>query len=146
ISPSTDTCLVFISADSGEGYINVCGNQGDRKNITLWHGGDALISTTAASCANMIIIQHTVRPMTMEGWIDHPNVTAVLYAGVPRQETGNVIVDMLFADGVQATNLSGRLLYMIAKLREDYPVDVVYVSGEGRLQITSEEGLGTVYR
>jgi beta-glucosidase len=61
----------------------------------------------------------------MEGWIGYPNVTAVLYAGVPGQEMGNAIVDVLFADGGQATNPSGRLPYTIAKSREDYPADVV---------------------
>ncbi|KAF7358310.1 Beta-glucosidase [Mycena venus] len=146
VSSLADTCLVFASADSGEGYINVGGNQGDRNNITLWHGGDALISTTAASCANTIVVQHTVGPVTMEAWIDHPNVTAVLYAGVPGQETGNAIVDVLFADGAQATNPSGRLPYTIAKAREDYPADVLYASGVGTPQITYEEGLGIDYR
>ncbi|KAJ6586023.1 glycoside hydrolase superfamily [Mycena capillaripes] len=111
VSSLADTCLVFVSADSGEGYIN-----------------------------------HTVGPVTMEGWIEHPNVTAVLYAGVPGQETGNAIVDVLFADGAQATNPSGRLPYTIAKAREDYPADVVYASGDGTPQITYEEGLGIDYR
>ncbi|KAJ6529518.1 glycoside hydrolase superfamily [Mycena vulgaris] len=146
VSSLADTCLVFVSADSGEGYINVGGNQGDRNNITLWHGGDALVLATASSCANTMVVQHTVGPVTMEAWIDHPNVTAVLYAGVPGQETGNAIVDVLFADGAQPTNPSGRLPYTIAKAREDYPADVVYASGEGTPQITYEEGLGIDYR
>ncbi|KAJ7336795.1 glycoside hydrolase superfamily [Mycena albidolilacea] len=130
VSSSADTCLVFVSVDSSKGYIN--------------HGGDALISTTAASCANTIVVQHTVGPVTMEGWIDYPNVTVVLYAGVPGQEAANAIVDV-FADGAQATNPSGRLSYTIAKSKEDYPADVVYASEEGTPQITYE-GLGIYYR
>jgi len=30
-----DACLVFGSADSGEGYLTVDGNPGDRKNLTF---------------------------------------------------------------------------------------------------------------
>ncbi|KAJ7429185.1 hypothetical protein B0H11DRAFT_2266683 [Mycena galericulata] len=51
--------------DSGEGYITVDGNTGDciRMNITLWHGGEALIAATAAACANTIVVQHVVGPV-----------------------------------------------------------------------------------
>ncbi|KAJ6552620.1 glycoside hydrolase superfamily [Mycena vulgaris] len=66
-----DTCLVFVSPDSSEGYINVGGNQGVRNTITLWHGGDTLVLATASSSANTIVVQHTVGPVTMP----------VLYAG-----------------------------------------------------------------
>jgi hypothetical protein len=31
--------IVFITADSGEGYITVEGNQGDRNNLNAWHSG-----------------------------------------------------------------------------------------------------------
>lgn len=34
-----DAVLVFISSDSGEGYITVDGNEGDRKNLTAWKNG-----------------------------------------------------------------------------------------------------------
>ena len=30
-------CLAFVNSDSGEGYIVVDGNEGDRNNLTLWH-------------------------------------------------------------------------------------------------------------
>ena len=30
-----DVAIVFVNADSGEGYITVDGNEGDRKNLTL---------------------------------------------------------------------------------------------------------------
>ncbi|KAJ6533509.1 beta-glucosidase [Mycena capillaripes] len=146
VAQLADACLVFVNADSGEGYITVDGNAGDRTNITLWHGGEALIAATAAVCSNTIVVQHVVGPVTMEAWIDHPNVTAVLHAGLPGQETGNAIVDVLFADSVQATNPSGRLPYTIAKARGDYPADILYASTEATPQITYEEGLGIDYR
>lgn len=32
----------------------------------------------------------------MEAWIDNPNVKAVLLAGLPGEQTGPAIVDVLF--------------------------------------------------
>lgn len=69
--------LVFISSDSGEGYITVDGNEGDRKNLTAWHGGDQLVLAVAAQNNNTIVIVNSVGPLITEAWIEHPNVTAV---------------------------------------------------------------------
>lgn len=151
VSSLADTCIVCVNSDSGEGYITVggngaSGNAGDRNNLTLWHGGDALILATAARCANTIVVQHVVGPVLVESWIDHPNVTAVLHAGLPGQESGNALVDVLFGDGPQATNPSGRLPYTIAKQRDDYPADVLYVSSETTPQLTYDEGVNIDYR
>lgn len=38
-----DVALVFITSDSGEGYINVEGNQGDRNDLKAWHNGVGFI-------------------------------------------------------------------------------------------------------
>ncbi|KAF7309113.1 Fn3-like domain-containing protein [Mycena kentingensis (nom. inval.)] len=142
VASNADACLVFVNADSGEGYITVDGNAGDRNNLTLWHAGDALIANVAAQCANTIVVQHVVGPVLVEAWIDHPNVTAVLNAGLPGQETGNAIVDVLFSDSPEATNPSARLPYTVAKRREDYPADILYATNQPpgvNSQITYEE-------
>lgn len=52
----------------------------------------------------------------VDEWIDNPNVTAVIYAGLPGQETGRSIVSILYGD----INPSGRLPYTIAKNESDY--------------------------
>jgi beta-glucosidase len=117
-------------------------NAGDRNNLTLWHAGDTLVTTTASQCSNTIVIMHAVGPVLVEAWIDHPNVTAVLSAGLPGQETGNAIVDVLFG----AVNPSGRLPYTIAKARTDYPADVLYTSSQQTPQITYSEGVNIDYR
>ncbi|EIN06360.1 beta-glucosidase [Punctularia strigosozonata HHB-11173 SS5] len=142
VAAVADTCLVFTNAMSGEGYITVDTNAGDRNNLTLWHAGDALINATASQCSNTIVIMHAVGPVLVEAWIDHPNVTAVLYAGLPGQETGNAIVDVLFG----TVNPSGRLPHTIAKSRSDYPADVLYTSSMETPQITYEEGVNIDYR
>ena len=91
--------LVFLSSDSGEEYITVDGNEGDRyvlpieglcgqcelihgsffcrNNLTAWHGGDALVLAVAEQNNNTIVVINSVGPLILEPWIDHPNVTAV---------------------------------------------------------------------
>jgi beta-glucosidase len=38
---------------------------------------------------------HTVGAVLVEAWYNHPNVTAILYAGLPGQESGNALLDVL---------------------------------------------------
>lgn len=66
-----------MNADSGEGYITVDGNEGDRKNLTLWQNADALISAVAAVNNNTIVVANSVGPAIVEPWIENPNITAV---------------------------------------------------------------------
>ena len=47
------------------------------KNLTAWHGGDALVLAVAAQNNNTIVIVNSVGPLIIEPWIDHPNITAV---------------------------------------------------------------------
>jgi hypothetical protein len=61
----------------------------------------------------------------MESWINHNNVTAVLMAHLPGQESGNALVDILFGE----VNPSGKLPYTIAKAETDYPASVLYDNG-----------------
>jgi beta-glucosidase len=49
-------CLAFANANSGEGFINVDGNIGDRKNLTLWQGAEAMIANVTANCNNTILV------------------------------------------------------------------------------------------
>ncbi|KAJ3747013.1 glycoside hydrolase family 3 protein [Lentinula detonsa] len=124
---SQTVCLVFINSDSGEDYIVVDGNEGDRKNLTAWHGGDDLVLAVASQNNNTVVIVHSVGPLILERWIDHPNVTGVLWAGLPGTEAGNALVDVLYGDW----NPSGRLPYTIAKNAGDYPTMVVQGEIEG---------------
>ncbi|KAG8713760.1 hypothetical protein FRC08_012855 [Ceratobasidium sp. 394] len=136
-----DVALVFISADSGEGYITVEGNAGDRNDLKAWHNGDALVAAVAAVNKNTVVVVHSVGQIIVEPWIDHVNVTAVLWAGLQGQEAGNAVVDILWG----AVNPSGRLPYTIAKSASDYSASVI-TSGGGTVQIPYTEGLKVDYR
>lgn len=77
VAIQAEVAMVFVNSDSGEGYITVDGNSGDRKNLTAWHGGDALIAAVAAQNKNTMVVVHSVGPLIIEPWIEHPNITAV---------------------------------------------------------------------
>ena len=150
VANHTDVAMVFVSSLSGEGYGTVpkapFGNMGDRNNLTLWNGGEELIKSVASVNNNTVVVVHSVGPVIMEDWIEHPNITAVLMAHLPGSESGTSLVDVLYGD----YNPSGRLPYTIAKKREDYPADVLYNSvNNGKSpgpQVNFTEGLHIDYR
>ncbi|KAF2017320.1 glycoside hydrolase family 3 protein [Aaosphaeria arxii CBS 175.79] len=115
-----DLCIVFANSDAGEGYTKWEKVRGDRNDLNLQKGGDELIKQVADGCGGgkgkVVVVIHTVGPVILEKWIEHPNVKAVLIANLPGQESGNSLVDVLFGD----VNPSGRLPYTIAKNEDDY--------------------------
>ncbi|KAI9316649.1 beta-glucosidase [Dichotomocladium elegans] len=119
VAKRANVAIVFSSADSGENYITVDDNPGDRKNLSLWNNGDALIQAVADANANTIVVIHSVGPVLMP-WIDHPNIRAIVWPNLPSQETGNSLADVLFGD----INPSGRLPYTIARREADYNVRI----------------------
>ncbi|KAI9251582.1 glycoside hydrolase superfamily [Sporodiniella umbellata] len=110
-----DVAFVFANSDSGEEYLTVDGNIGDRKNISLWNNGDNLIRAVADANNNTVVVIHSVGPVTMP-WVNHPNVKAIVWPGLPGQESGNSLADIITG----RVNPSARLPYTIAKKRSDY--------------------------
>ncbi|KZF23538.1 glycoside hydrolase family 3 protein [Xylona heveae TC161] len=127
LAKQASVALVFVNADSGEGYINIDGNEGDRKNLTLWQGGDDLIQNVTAWCNNTIVVLHTVGPVLIESFVDNPNVTAILWAGLPGQESGNSIADVLYG----RFNPGAKLPFTLGRNREDYGTDLMYEPNNG---------------
>ncbi|KAI9274731.1 glycoside hydrolase superfamily [Phascolomyces articulosus] len=115
VASDADVAIVFAMADSGEEYIDVDGNVGDRKNMSLWHNGDNLIEAVAEANDNVIVVINAVGAVLMP-WIDHESIKAVVWPGLPGQESGNSLADVLFGD----VNPSGRLPFTIAKNENDY--------------------------
>ncbi|RPB03455.1 hypothetical protein L873DRAFT_1826144 [Choiromyces venosus 120613-1] len=136
-------CLVFISSNSGEGYITVEGHSGDRNDFNPWHNGDALVQAVAGDCANTIVVIHSVGPINMEKFSDLANVKAIVLAHLPGQEAGSSLVDVLFGD----YSPSGKLPYTIAKQPNDYGASADTIrSGSGAIQSTFTEGLYIGYK
>ncbi|KAL2871401.1 beta-glucosidase [Aspergillus lucknowensis] len=112
-----DLCVVFVNADSGEGYISAGGIHGDRNNLFLQKGGDTLIQTVGTNCGGpTVVVVHAVGPVVVDPWIELPGVQSVLFAHLPGQESGNALVDVLFGE----VDASGRLPYTVGKSLEDY--------------------------
>jgi beta-glucosidase len=69
---------------------------------------------------NTIVIVNSVSQLNLEAWIDHPNVTGVIWSGMPASEYGPAIVDILFGD----FNPGGKLVFTLAKRDSDYGTDI----------------------
>lgn len=121
VSQENATAIVFVNANSGEGYISVDNNMGDRKNLTLWENGDALIRNVSSLCPNTIVVIHSVGPVLIEDYKYHENITAILWAGLPGQESGNSIAEVLFGD----VNPGGKTPFTWGKAREDWGAHIL---------------------
>ncbi|EJD04021.1 uncharacterized protein FOMMEDRAFT_187156 [Fomitiporia mediterranea MF3/22] len=141
VASGKDVAFVFITADSGEAYITVEGNEGDRNDLFAWHEGDALVQAVSSVNNNTIVVVNSVGPIITEAWVTNENVTAIVWAGLPGQEAGNALVDVLYG----AVNPSGRLPYTIAKNASDYSAQVIYKDNT-EIQIDYSEGIFVDYR
>jgi beta-glucosidase len=145
LASQADVAIVFANADSGEGFITIDGNTGDRNNLTLWGGGDRLINNVTKYNNNTIVVLHTVGPVNVSAWYENENVTAIIWAGLPGQESGNALVDILYG----LVNPGGKLPFTIARNREDYGTDVLYEPNNGQFDAPQEyfaEGVFLDYR
>jgi beta-glucosidase len=111
-----DVALVFITSDSGEGYVTVEGHLGDRNDLNPWHGGNELVAAVAEANENVIVVVHSVGAVILSEILALPSVKGIVWAGLPSQESGNALVDILWGE----TSPSGKLPYTIAKSADDY--------------------------
>lgn len=104
---AADACLVFINSFSSEA----------RDRLSLRDDfSDALVLNIAAQCSNTIVVVHTAGIRLVDQWIEHPNVTAVIIAHLPGQDSGEAITRILYGD----VSPSGKLTYTIARNESDY--------------------------
>lgn len=144
LAGQASVAIVFVNADSGEGYIDVDGNIGDRNNLTLWDNGDVLVTNVSALCNNTILVIHSVGPVLIGNYSTNPNITAILWAGIPGEQSGNSIADVLYG----RVNPSAKLPFTLAETREDYGTDILYIpnEGTGAPQVNFTEGIFIDYR
>ncbi|KAM0205566.1 hypothetical protein ACHAQI_009126 [Fusarium lateritium] len=108
---NSDVCLIFLNSYSGEGA--------DRSQLTD-DDQDTMVTTVASNCNNTVVVINTSGPRILDAWAENENVTAILYAGLLGQESGNAIADVLYGD----VNPSGKLTHTIAKNASDYPASI----------------------
>ncbi|KAI1451288.1 glycoside hydrolase family 3 protein [Annulohypoxylon moriforme] len=112
IYPIPEVCLLFLKAYATEGS--------DRASINLEWNATKAVESTAALCPNTIVVIHGPGVVLMP-WADNENVTAILVAHYPGEQTGNSLVDILWG----SSEPSGRLPYTIPKNFSDYGPDIV---------------------
>ncbi|BCR91138.1 beta-glucosidase [Aspergillus chevalieri] len=107
LDPTSDVCLVFINSYATESQ--------DRPGLTDEYS-DTLVTNVANKCNNTVVVLHNAGIRLVDAWVDHENVTAVIFAHLPGQDTGRAVVDLLYG----RANPSGRLPYTVARKAEDY--------------------------
>ncbi|KAI1821378.1 beta-glucosidase M [Xylaria intraflava] len=107
IVSASDACLVIVNAYASEGF----DRPGIRDDFT-----DGLIRHVADGCNNTIVIFHNAGIRLVDRWIDHSNVTALIFAHLPGEASGRALVSLLYGE----SNPSGKLPYTIARNESDY--------------------------
>ncbi|KAL8378010.1 avenacinase [Gaeumannomyces hyphopodioides] len=112
IAPVPEVCLLFLKSWATE--------EKDRVSLEAQWNSTVVVEKTAAYCNNTVVVVHGGAPVVMP-WRNNPNVTAILAAHMPGQETGNSLVDLLWGDA----NPSGKLPYTLADQATDYNSNLV---------------------
>lgn len=131
-----EVCLVMLKVWAEEAA--------DRAKLSADWNGDGVVESVASYCNNTIVITHAAGINTMP-WADHPNVTAILAAHFPGQESGNSLTDILYGH----VNPSGHLPYTIAMNGTDYnapPTTAINTTGFDDWQSWFDERLEIDYR
>jgi beta-glucosidase len=131
-----DVCIVMLKTWAEEGA--------DRAHLSTDWNGNGVVESVAAVCNNTVVVTHSSGINTLP-WSDHPNVTAILAAHFPGQESGNSLVDLLYGD----VNPSGHLPYTIALNGTDWnapPTTGINTTGIDDWQSWFDEKLEIDYR
>ncbi|KAL1643245.1 hypothetical protein SLS61_009344 [Didymella pomorum] len=107
-----DACLLFLKAYPTDGE--------DPASLNLQWNATKAVESTAAMCSITIVVMHGPDVVLMPS-ADNENVTAILSAHCPGEETGNAITDILWG----LVEPSGRLLYTVPRNPSDYGTQVV---------------------
>ena len=84
-----EVCLVFLKGWASEAV--------NRESLDLDWQANELVEKVASFCPNTVVVTHSAG-INILPFADNENVTAVLAAHYPGQESGNSIVDVLYGD------------------------------------------------
>lgn len=107
VDPMSDACLVLGNAYATEG----ADRPGARDDYT-----DGLIRHVADRCNNTIVVLHNAGARLVDQFVDHPNVTALVFAHLPGEASGRALAALLHG----RANPSGKLPYTVARNESDY--------------------------
>ena len=116
----------------------------DREHLSVDWDGNAVVENVASKCNNTVVVTHSSGINTLP-WADHENVTAILAAHYPGEQSGYSLTDILYGD----YNPSGHLPYTIALNGSDYnapPTTAINTTGYFDWQSWFDEKLEIDYR
>lgn len=116
----------------------------DREHLSVDWNGNELVEHVASKCNNTVVVTHSSGINTLP-WADHENVTAILAAHFPGEQSGYSLTDILYGD----VNPSGHLPYTIALNGTDYnapPTTAINTTGYYDWQSWFDEKLEIDYR
>ncbi|KAK7222133.1 hypothetical protein V2G26_010136 [Clonostachys chloroleuca] len=110
-SAAKDKDIVFV-------FLTSFGTEGRDRSSALEpdDNGYDLVQAVAEVSENVIVVVHAVGPVILAPILELPSVKAIVWGGLPSQESGNALVDVVWGD----VNPSGKLVYTIAKDAADY--------------------------
>lgn len=132
VAANSDKAIVFVSAFQTEAW--------DREDLSIYKNESALIEEVAAHNSDVVVVIHSCvyfsllrqdyisadrhasllyvsgQTVDMESWIEHPNVTAVVFAYYAGDQVGSSIASVLFGD----VSPSGKLPFTVGKSIDDY--------------------------
>lgn len=107
VSAASNACIVFINEFATESQ--------DRQSLADVDS-DKLVNNVAKKCSNTIVVIHNAGIRLVDAWIDNVNITAVIFAHTPGQDSGRALVEVMY--GKQG--FSGRLPYTVGRKQSDY--------------------------
>lgn len=133
VTPALCSSMLLLRRAWTEKDFTVCIPSCPGDNIDLYTNfeptddySDSIIINVASKCSNTIVVIHNAGIRLVDTWIEHPNITAVLFGHLPGQDAGRAIVSLLFGD----ESPSGKMPYTVAKNESDYNVPVARPSEE----------------
>ena len=82
--------MVFVHAKSGEGE--------DRVDLSFSANGRMVIDAAVSNNNNTILVLFNPGAVDIAEYASHPNVTAILAAGLPGEQTGIAIANVVYGD------------------------------------------------
>ncbi|KAK7994089.1 GTP binding protein [Apiospora arundinis] len=107
VDPTSDACIVDVNAYAAEGW--------DRVGVEDAYT-DSLINNVASKCRNTIVVFQNAGVRLVDGFVDHPNVTALIFAHLPGQDSGRALASILYGE----SNPSGKLPYSVPHKASDW--------------------------
>ncbi|KAI0477591.1 glycoside hydrolase family 3 protein [Xylariaceae sp. FL0804] len=137
VDQASDACVVVGNAFATEGADRL----GLHDDFT-----DGLIRNVASNCSNTIVVFHNAGVRLVDQFVDHPNVTALIFAHLPGQDSGRALVSILYGD----VNPSGKMPYSVPHNESDYGALLSPALPQGKYELFPQadftEGVHIDYR